>query len=66
MNGQTKSFKQYNEYLNNMPEPIMPSQLPKRKINFSGISRYAKEHNICVAALSEEEKNKLIELIGKF
>ena len=49
-----------------MPEPIMPSQLPKRIINFSGISRYAKEHNICVAALSEEEKNKLIESFGKF
>ena len=64
MNGQTKSLKKYNAYIKNMPEPIMPSQLPK--INFSAISKFAKEHNICVASLTEEEKNKLIESIGKY
>ena len=66
MNGQTKSLKKYNAYIKNMPEPIKPSQLPKRKINFSAISKFAKEHNICVASLTEEEKNKLIESIGKY
>ena len=31
MSGLTKNYKAYNEYLKTMPEPIMPSQLPKRK-----------------------------------
>ena len=47
-----KNYKAYNEYLKTMPEPIMPSQLPKRKINLSAISKYAKENHIRVADLS--------------
>lgn len=66
MSGQTKNFKAYKAYLKTMPEPIMPSQLPKKRINFSAISRYAKEHNICVAELSKEEKDRLVESVGRF
>ena len=66
MSGQMKSFKTYKAYLKTMPEPIMLSQLPKKRINFSAISRYAKEHNICVAELSKEEKDRLVESVGRF
>lgn len=64
MSGQTMSYKKYNEYVKTMPAPVMPSELPKRKINFSAIVQYAKENQICVAALSGEEKERLIETIG--
>lgn len=66
MSGLTKNYKAYNEYLKVMPEPIMPSQLPKRKINLSAISKYAKENNICVAKLSTEEKEQRIQNVGSF
>ena len=48
-----------------MPEPIDPSQLPKRKLNFGAVSKYAKTHNICVALLSEEEKKLLVKRVEK-
>ena len=66
MNGLTKNYKKYNEYLKNMPEPILPSQLPKKKINFSAIVKYAKKNNIKIAELSGEEKELLIKKIGTF
>lgn len=34
MSGLTKNYKIYNEYLKTMPEPVMPSQLPKKKSIF--------------------------------
>ena len=46
-----------------MEVPIMPSALPKRKINFSALVKYAKEHNIDIASLSLEEKEELIKNI---
>ena len=60
MNGQMMNFEKYNEYISSMEMPLMPSLLPKRKINFSILVRYAKEHNINIASLSTEEKEKLI------
>lgn len=60
MNGQMMNYKKYFEYLNTMPEPIMPSGLPKRKLNLSAIAKYAKEHKICFADMSEEEKNQIL------
>jgi hypothetical protein len=65
MSGQTMNYKKYYDYLKTMPEPIMPSQLPKIKINFSTISKFAKEHNICFANLSESEKADFINNICK-
>lgn len=41
-------------------EPIMPSQLPKRKLNLSAIAQYAKDHGICFADMSEEEKEAIL------
>jgi len=66
MNGLTKNYKKYNEYLKTMPEPILPSQLPRKKINFSAIAKYAKKNNIKIAELSGEEKELLIKKIGTF
>lgn len=57
MNGETMNYKQYFEYLNTMPEPIMSSGLPKGKLNLSAIAKYAKEHKICFADMSEKRTN---------
>lgn len=62
MNGQMMSFENYNKYLSTMEAPIMPSSLPKIKINFATLVKYAKEHNIDIASLSVEEKEKIIKL----
>lgn len=62
MNGQTMNFDNYYKYLSTMEAPIMPSALPKRKINFSNLVKYAKDHNIDIASLSVEEKEKIIKL----
>ena len=56
MNGQMMNYKRYNQYIKTMPSPIMPSDLPKRKINLSAIAKYAKDNNICIASLSDTEK----------
>ena len=62
MNGQTMNFDNYYKYLSTMEAPIMPSALPKRKINFSNLVKYAKDHNIDIASLSVEEKENIIKL----
>lgn len=56
-------LKRYNQYIKTMPSPIMPSDLPKRKINLSAIAKYAKDNNICIASLSDTEKEHLMETI---
>ena len=65
MRSKVKNYKSYFEYIRKMPEPIDPSQLPKRKLNFGAVSKYAKTHNICVALLSEEEKKLLVKRVEK-
>lgn len=65
MSGQMMSYNRYNEYLETMPSPIMPSELPKRKINFSAMVQYAKEHGISIGELSPEEKEKIIALVAE-
>ena len=45
-----------------METPLLPSSLPKRKINFSVLVRYAKEHNINIGSLSPNEKEALIKI----
>ena len=62
MNGQTMNFDNYYKYLSTMEAPIMPSALPKRKINFSNLVKYAKEQNIDLGSLSFEEKEELIKV----
>ncbi len=45
-----------------MQKPIMPSQLPKIKIDLAGLSRYAKEKGVSLYQLTEDEKNKYISI----
>ena len=63
-NNLSSKNKKYYEYAGKMAAPIMPSELPKRRINFSAIAQYAKKNGICVADLSAEEKEKLIQTVG--
>lgn len=50
------NYDKYNEYVNKMPDPIMPSELPRKKIDFRAIIQYAEEKGVKVTELSEEEK----------
>lgn len=47
-----------------MPDPIMPSELPKRKLNLSLIAKYAKENDICFADITKEEKEAILKKIS--
>lgn len=60
MSGQTMNYSKYYEYLKTMPEPIMPSQLPKIKINLKEAAKLAKTNNICFSNLNESEKEKFL------
>ena len=60
MNGRTMNYNNYFDFVKTMADPIMPSQLPKRKLNLSAIARYAKEHDICFSNMSEEEKEAIL------
>lgn len=60
MYGQTMNFKKYNDYVSNMKQPILPSQLPKGKFDFKGLCAYAKEKGVAVSELTEFEKKKFI------
>lgn len=44
----------------NAPKPIMPSQIPKVKIDYQGLIKYADTVGKSVIDLSDEEKNKFI------
>lgn len=48
-----------------MLDPIMPSELSKRKLNLSLIAKYAKENDICFADMTEEEKEALLKKISQ-
>lgn len=52
----------YENSLKRMQKPIMPSQLPKIKIDLAGLSRYAKEKGVSLYQLTEDEKNKYISI----
>ncbi len=52
MNGQMKKYK---ESLNRTPGPIMPSQIPKVKLDMRGMVKYAKERGIAPIDLTQEE-----------
>lgn len=44
----------------NASKPIMPSQIPKVKIDYQGLIKYADTVGKSVIDLSDEEKNKFI------
>ena len=43
------NFEKYYEQFENMPEPIMTSDLPKVKINLTGVREYARKQGVTVA-----------------
>lgn len=63
MNGKMRRFnyEKYYKQLENMPEPILASELPKVKLNLRGIREYAREKSVSIASLSDEEKYLFIE-----
>lgn len=64
MNGQRMNYSKYYSYIKNMPDPIMLSELPKRKLHISLIAKYAKENDICFADMTEEEKEAILKKIS--
>jgi hypothetical protein len=63
MNGQRMNYKKYQEHLKTMPEPVMPSELPKTKLNLRSVAKYIQEHNLSVATMTEREKEVLLKKI---
>ena len=57
MNGQMKKYK---ESLIRTPGPIMPSQIPKVKLDMRGMVKYAKERDIAPLDLTQEEKERFM------
>ena len=57
MNGQMKKYK---ESLSRTPGPIMPSQIPKVKLDMRGMVKYAKERGIAPIDLTQEDKERFI------
>ena len=57
MNGQMMNYK---ISLNNTARPIMPSELPKIRIDYKGLLNYAKRKGVHVIDLTEEEKNQFV------
>ena len=57
---QTMNFKAYFESLKDMPEPVMPGQLPKVRFDGRGLIEYAKKKDIPPHELSREEKEMFI------
>lgn len=61
MNGQMMNYRSYLQNLKTMPQSIMPSELPKIKINHKGLLAFAKEKGVKVIDLSEQEKQQFIQ-----
>lgn len=62
MNGRTMNYNRYYQAMESMREPIMPSQLPKFKMDINGMVAYARSQGKKVVELSEIERKKFIEL----
>lgn len=63
MSGQRIAYEKYMKQLETMSEPIMPSELPKIKLDLRKTARYLKDNNINPEMLSASEKNAIIELM---
>ncbi len=57
MNGQMKKYK---ESFSRTPGPIMPSQIPKVKLDMRGLVKYAKERGVAPVDLTQEEKERFM------
>lgn len=60
MNGQMRRYK---ESLSITPEPIMPSQLPKVRLDMRGMVEYAKSRGVAPNSLTVEEKRKFMQSV---
>ena len=58
MNGQTMNYNHYFEALQTMPQPVSFVELSKVQMDFRGILKYAKEHNINPNELTMEEREQ--------
>lgn len=63
MSGQTMNYKKYYNHLKKMPEPVMPSELPKKKFDLRKAAQYIKEHNLSVTTMTESEKEVLLKKV---
>ena len=63
MNGQTINYKKYKNHLKTMPEPVMPSKLPKKKFDLRKTAQYIKEYNLSVTRMTEREKELLLKKV---
>ena len=62
---QIMDLKKYNEYVKTMLEPVLPSQLPKISVDWSAMVRYVKEQNIIIGDLSDDEKQRLLDMFKR-
>lgn len=60
MNGQMQNYKRYTESLSKISQPVLPSQLPRVKMNLSGLSRYAKQKGVTLYELSQTEIRQFV------
>lgn len=57
MNGQMMNYK---ISLDAPTRPILPSELPKVRIDYPGLLNYAKQKGVKVIDLTETEKNQFV------
>ena len=60
ISGQTINYEKYNSTLQNMPAPILASQIPDVKIDLPGLISYAHDKGVKVGDLTVEEKNRFL------
>jgi len=61
MNGLMNKYK---ESLKNIPKPVMPSEVPKIKIELKELLAYSKLKNVSPIDLTDDEKEKFIKTSG--
>lgn len=67
MSGQMLNYnKRYENSLKKTQPPIMPSQLPKVKMDLAGLSRYAKNKGVNISNLAEDEIRRFIPTYNSF
>ncbi len=56
------NYSKYYKSMKTMEDPVMPSQLPKVKMDSNGLVAYARKNGKSVVELSEAEKRQFIEM----
>ena len=60
MNGQTMNYNNYYNAIKNMNQPVPFCELPKVKMDFRGILKYAKDNNLNPNELTIEERERFV------